>query len=153
MMVALLTWVLLAAPVATVMTAPTARYADLELKFSRGQLSVIAVKLGRFDKPTALRRFRGRFEARVLAGKKIIEQVQFDFPLVGTAESPDISDENRLLAERLRAGVTTTASVRVPLPDGAEALEIYDPNTLKRWPVALKDSPAPDAPAASPRAP
>src|SRR5260370_39946243 len=111
MMRALLAWVVFAASSSTVMTPPAPRYADLELKFARGQLSVIALKLGRFDKPTALRRFRGRFEARVLQGKRIVEQVQFDFPLLAAAESDDVDEQHRALADRVRAGVTATAGV------------------------------------------
>lgn len=161
MMCALVAWLLFAAPVvkpvAAVMTAPAARWADVELRFQRGKLSLVAVTLGSFDKPTALRRFRGRFEARVLEGKKLVESVQFDFPLLGAAESSDTAVENRAVAERLRAGVTTTATVRVPIYDRADGLEIYDRELRTTLPVALPlKAPAEAAPsdrAGSPRAP
>jgi hypothetical protein len=149
---ALLVCLLFAAPSAAVLMPPAARFADVELKFQRGQVAVTAVKLGRFEQPTALRRFRGRFAARVLAGKKIVDEVQFDFPLLAAAESSDVDEANRALAERLRAGVTATTRVRVPIWDGADGLEIYDAQTRRVLAVALKDSPAAPA-AANPRAP
>jgi len=138
------------------MMPPASRFADVDVKFQRGHVSVTAVKLDRFERPTALRRFRGRFAARVLAGKRVVDEVLFDFPLLGAAESSDVDDANRALADRLRAGVTATTRVRVPIYDGADGLEIYDTQTRRVLPVPLKDSPAaaPPAPAATnPRAP
>jgi hypothetical protein len=133
---------LFATPVSTAMTAPAGAYDDLDLKFERGKVSVVGVRPGRFDKPTTLRRFRGRFEARVLQRKKILETIQFDFPLLGAAESEDVDPEHRALADKFRAGLTTTATVRVPLYEGADAIEIYDAQTRKTVAVDLKAPPA-----------
>jgi hypothetical protein len=117
-----------AAPVAHAdQTAPVVRYADLALELAAGRASVLEVLYGRFDRPTALARYRGRFEARVLHKGAILERVRFDFPLAADAETDDASDEARAVAERLRAGITARTRLRVPLPDGADAIAIWDP--------------------------
>jgi hypothetical protein len=140
---AILLLLIFAAPRAV--TVPVVDYADLTLDYAAGRVKVTEVKRGRFAKPTALERFRGRFEARALrrSGKggkteEVLERVQFDFPLLADAEAPDVSDEQRVLAERLRAGVSARTRVRVPLPDGAEAVAIVDLKTATTAYAELK---------------
>jgi hypothetical protein len=124
-------------------TAATVEYVDVELRWSRGQLTILSVKHGRFDKPTALARFRGRFEARALAKGATREHVAFDFPLLANAETDDATTESRAIGGRLRGGVTATTTVRLPLPDGADAIAVYD-SASKRTvtaPLAAGDPP------------
>ncbi len=148
-MIALLSWLLFAAPKTT--PPPTARYADVTVRYARGEVSIVAVKPARFDKPTSLPRFRGRFEARALKAKSVVDQVAFDFPLVADAETDDTDESGRKLAERFRRGATVETSVRVPLPEGADAIEIYDTQTKKSVSASLAAK-EPDAPAGAPRA-
>src|SRR5689334_6811761 len=101
-------------------------YADVDLKWEKGAVTVLKIKPGRFARPTTLRRYRGRFTAMVARGKTALVELQFDFPLLAQAESDDASPESRKIAERMREGLTTTTTVRVPLPDGADTLIIYD---------------------------
>jgi hypothetical protein len=120
-------------------------YADVDLKFADGAVSIEKIRPGRFDKPTALRRWRGRFTAIVARGKSPIYELQFDFPLLAAAESNDTTPEARALAERLRKGVTSTVTVRVPLSPSADTLVIYDPLTNKevKAPLGAKAAPPP----------
>jgi hypothetical protein len=113
-------------------------YADIDLRYARGEVSVVAVRSGRFAKPTNLPRWRGRFLASVLKAKKPVADVEFDFPLVAPAESEDATPEARAAAERLRKGSTSTTTVRVPWPEGADTVSIWDSVTKKTVTAPLK---------------
>ena len=141
-MIAILTYVIFCTPIGA--TAPTmvTSYADVDLRYAGGDISVQQVRPGHYAKPTALRRFRGRFTAIVAKGKASLAEVTFDFPLVAQAESDDATDESRQLGEKLRKGVTSTTTVRVPLPPDADTLLIYDALTQKTVKASLT-SPAP----------
>jgi hypothetical protein len=107
-------------------------YADVDVTYQRGEVSINVIRKGRFTKPTRIPRWRGRFVAIVNAKKKSLAQVEFDFPLVAPAESPnDVSPENQKVADKLRSGITSSTTVRVPLPDGADAVSIWDSVTKK----------------------
>jgi hypothetical protein len=148
---AIVIWLLSATPAPAPL--PTLRYADVDVRYVRGAVSVVGVKLGRFDQPTALKRFRGRFEARVLGGKTVLDRVEFDFPLTAGAETDDADESSRKIGENFRRGVTAQTTVRVPVPDGADGLAIYDSVSKKLVAAPLKDSaPAAAAPAGVPRA-
>jgi hypothetical protein len=141
---ALLTIVMFCTPVPpTPVKAPSAlvgviHYADVDLRYARGEVSIVAVRPGRFARPTNLPRWRGRFLASVMKAKKTVADVGFDFPLVAPAESEDVTPDLREAADRLRKGVTSTTTVRVPLPEGAEAISIWDSATKKTVTAPLK---------------
>lgn len=116
-------------------------YADVELKYVRGEVIIQKIKPGRFAKPTALPRYRGRFTAIIAKGKQNLVELEFDFPLVARAESEDMSEEARQLGKKLRDGVTSQTTVRVPWPDGAERLIVYDAVTGARVTAPLAPAP------------
>jgi len=129
-------------------------YADVALRFADGTVQVVKVTAGRFAKPTALPRFRGRFTAIVAHGKKSVVELDFDFPLLADAESPDVTEEARKLGQQIRRGVTSSITVRVPWPEGADTLAIYDSLTHKSVNAPLTSPPAsPPRPAPAPAAP
>jgi hypothetical protein len=142
--IALVLWVTFATP-------PVARperaiagvtaYADVELRFADGEVSVGKITPGKFAKPTALPRYRGRFTAIVAQGKKNLVELDFDFPLLAV-EAPDATDDARKLGQQIRKGVTSSTSVRVPLPEGADSLAIYDSVTHKTVKATLAASPS-----------
>lgn len=111
-------------------------YADVDLKFAGGEVQVVKVTPGKFAKPTALPRFRGRFTLIVAQGKKNLVELDFDFPLLAL-EAPDATDEARKLGQQIRKGVTASTTVRVPLPEGADSLAIYDSQTHKTFKAPL----------------
>jgi hypothetical protein len=121
-------------------------YADVDLKWEKGAVTVQKIRPGRFAKPTTLRRYRGRFTAMVARGKTPLVELQFDFPLLAPAESDDAGPEERKIAQRMRDGLTTTTTVRVPLPDTADTLIIYDGVTMKETKVPLGAKAAPPPP-------
>jgi hypothetical protein len=129
-------------------------YADLALGWSGGRLTVESVTRGRFERPTALPRYRGRFVATARKKRRPLEtldETRFDFPLLADTESEDATPEARKLAKMVRAGVTAKTTVRVGLPDGADEIAIADSVTGRSVTVSLARSPAP--PRGAPRAP
>ena len=116
---------------------PTTRYLDVELSWSAGQASIVSTRVGQFDKPIALRRFRGRFAARIVHDEKMLIEVPFDVPLLADAEEPSADEATHRLGERFRGGVTAKFTIRVPLPDGGKTLVIYDSKTKKTVTRAL----------------
>lgn len=105
-------------------------------------VNVLAVKPGHFAKPTPLPRWRGRFIVSALKGKKTLVELEFDFPLLADAESPaDTTEEAHKLSERLKRGVTSSTIVRVPLPDGADTIGVWDSATRKTVTAPLPKAP------------
>jgi hypothetical protein len=101
-------------------------YADVDLRWSRGEIAILSLKPGRFKKPTTLPRFRGRFTLILAQGKKSLAEVDFDFPLLHAAESNDATEDSQRVARLVRDGVTAQTTVRVPFPEGADAVWVYD---------------------------
>jgi hypothetical protein len=130
--IALLVAVIFCTPVPPKAPSPlvgVTTYADVDLKYERGEVRVVAIRPGKFAKPTNLPRWRGRFLASMMKGKKALADVEFDFPLVAPAESNDATPEARAAAERLRKGVSSSTTVRIPWPEGADTLTVWDSST------------------------
>ena len=123
----------------------TIRYVDLVCRYVRGTLSVERASFGQFATPTVLRRFGGRFEARILVtgGAQPIDVLRFDFPLLADADA----GVNAELAERMKVNTTSQVTVRVPLPLDSAILEIVD----RRRPSQVLATVPVIAPTAAPR--
>jgi len=122
------------APTATVAGQPgqIVDYVDVRLRWHAATAELTAARRGRFAVPTALPRYRGRFTLTVLHGKTPLGEVYFDFPLLANAESTDFAVEAQALAKQLRDNVqTSTTTVRVPAPTGADTVTVYDNLTRK----------------------
>jgi hypothetical protein len=148
-MLALVIWLVCAAPPAAV-TAPTRDYADVAVQVTAEKLTVLNVQRGRFNQPTTLPRYRGRFAVRVLDGRKLLEEIRFDFPLLADAETDDAGDDARRFADLLRKGVSVKITVRVPLPAGAASLLVVDSKSNHDAGYSLIKGTAP-SPSAAPR--
>ncbi len=117
--------------------------AKLTVKYDHGAISILRVERQTLPSPQRMRRWRGRFEARAIAGGKTIDFVRFDFPLMAQAEAPeDVTEDAKKVGQKLREHVTATTIVRVPLPAAASSVAIYDTVTKKTATAAL---PAPTA--------
>jgi hypothetical protein len=135
-------------------TLPTVtNYADVDARYQRGEVTILAVRRGKYPKPTNLPRWKGRFVASAQKGGKTLAQVEFNFPLVAEAESPvDVAEDQKKIADKVRAGVTSTTTVRVPLPEGADSISIWDAVSRKTVTRSLSEPAAPP-PAHAPRGP
>jgi len=151
-MIALLLTLLLAPEV----TTDVGEVATLTVRWDKGAVTILRVERTLLARPTHLVRFRGRFEARAVGGDKPLDFVRFDFPLLAPADSSDeMTEEAARLGAKLRAHVTATTTVRVPIPPGATAVAVYDTASHKLVSAALGPAKAmaPAAPAATAPAP
>lgn len=121
-------------------------YADLTLRYASGAVTVTDAARGRYDKPTRVVHWTGRFEARPLGrGAKELDRFRFDFPLLGDADPGSQAE----LADELKKNTVTTTKVRVPLPDGTTELTIADRHGGPSIRVALPTAPAEKAASAA----
>jgi hypothetical protein len=119
-------------------TALVAEQARLTVRYDKGAVTILKVERQPLGSPVRMPRWRGRFEARAVAGDKTLDFVRFDFPLMAAAEAPDdVTEEARVLGKKIREHVTATTIVKAPLPAGANAIAIYDNVTRKSTTVEL----------------
>lgn len=145
------------------MTTSVSEVANLTVRWDAHGVTIVRVERTLQPKTAPLIRYRGRFEARAVqhagAGDKTLDFVRFDFPLLAPAESIDeMTDDARRLGEKLRANVTATTTVRVPLPRGATAISVWDSAAHRAVLVALPPpgstaTPPPAASTPTPTAP
>jgi hypothetical protein len=123
-----------APPVAATKRAPPATgYVDLALRWARGRITVEKVERGAFDHPTDVRRYMGRFEARVSRRGRAVDNVRFDFPLLGDADA----GVQGALNDKMKENLVTVTRVRVPLVDGADTVTLADTRGGREVRVAL----------------
>ena len=144
-MLFLLGFVMFCTPAPAALTTVTT-YADVDARYQRGEVTILSVRRGKYPKPTTLPRWKGRFVATALKNTKTLAQVEFNFPLVAEAESPtDVDPAQRKIADQVRSGVTSTTTVRVPLPEGADSISIWDAVTRKTVIRSLSEAAPPAA--------
>src|SRR5262249_29190514 len=119
-------------------SVPVRAYADVEMRYSAGSLSVVRITRGSFGRPTSLRRYRGRFEAQARKGDKLLETARFDFPLLADAETEDVAPDARAAAAKIRSRAEVTTTVRVPLPEGCDQIVVVDTKTHAQVRVELR---------------
>ena len=124
-------------------------FADLQLRWHCGRLGVEGTARGRYVEPQKQRRYRGRFEARIRGAGRVLEV--FDLDLPGLAEADPGAEAG--IDERVRAGMTTRATVRVPLPDGTDEILILDRRGSPSLTVPVRPASAAPAPKAPPPPP
>jgi len=126
----------------------TSEYLDVSVELHDGKLTVASVKKGRFPVARQIKRFRGRFEARLYAAGLLLDVVRFDLPLTAAAESQDRPGSTSLgdrLGMGLAKGVSARTTVRIPFSERVSRVVIHDTLTRKQTPVSL-DKVRPPAP-------
>lgn len=128
----------------------TAAYLDIALAIRRGALRVLQVRRGELPEPRAVPRFRGRFEVRLYAHKRLLDLCRFSFPL--TRAAGERTAPNIALDRALARGVSAQTSVRVPFSPQVTRVVVIDTRTGRQVPVDVKrwrprpSTPAVDAP-------
>jgi hypothetical protein len=105
-----------------------------DLRWDRGQVSLLGVHALALPAPQATPRAMGRFALELYEGPALIERVRFDFPLLGAAEPDGATSFSTKL--RTRIGVVFPESSR------GTRLELWDRATGRRWSLPWP----PDAP-------
>jgi hypothetical protein len=126
---------------------PTLSYADVDVRFQANDVTIVRIRPGRYARPTAQPRFRGRFVAIVQKGKQSLVDVEFDFPLLAPAESEDATEDAQKLGASFRKNLTSSTTVRVPWPDGADSVKVWDSVTRRTVEARPGDKPTEARPA------
>ena len=104
-----------------------------DLKWERGDVTLISVRKRRTAAPQTTARSMGRFALELYEGPGLVERVRFEFPLLG-GERPDAGSGMRSLPD-FEGKLSTRAAVLFPVTMRGTRLELWDRATDKRWPL------------------
>jgi len=102
----------------------TSQVLDVTLEHVRGKARVVDAVVVALARPAAQPRRTGRFAARVFLGKRLWDEIQFDFPLL--AETHSAGADAKTLDRALFSGVTARTTVRLPWIPGVSRILIVD---------------------------
>jgi hypothetical protein len=107
----------------------TTQQVDLRLRFEGGRLHLLGSQQVTLEDEESTPRRLGRFAAELWLGTELLERLRFEVPLLAAEGGED-----------LEHGLTTELTIRLPLLDRANRLEIVDRKTEERqtwaWPPA-----------------
>jgi len=107
----------------------SAEQVDLLLRFEGGKLKVLGSQRVHLPSAESTPRRMGRFAAELWLGTELLERLRFDVPLLG-ADGGDA----------IESGLEADVTIRLPLLERANRLEIIDRKTEERltleWPPA-----------------
>jgi hypothetical protein len=105
----------------------TAEQVDLRLRFEGGRLHLLGSERVTLKESESTPRRLGRFAAELWLGTELLERLRFEVPLLAAEGGED-----------LEQGLTTEITIRLPLLERANRLEIVDRKTEERltwgWP-------------------
>jgi hypothetical protein len=100
---------------------------DVMLRFEAGKLRLLGAERIQLESPETTPRRMGRFAAELWLGTELLERLRFDVPLLA-ADGGDA----------LEPGLAVDVTIRLPLLERANRLEIVDRKTEERltleWP-------------------
>jgi len=114
----------------------TRAYLSVSLRYNRGQLVQHSILRRRFRKPRVIKRIVGRFLAKLYQGKRLLDVVPFNFPLLAPAEN--FTRTGHRIARRLEANLRTATRLKVPWKRSVTRIEITDIGTARRWALDLR---------------
>lgn len=121
----------------------------VRLRYAKGRLLQQRLRRVAYEKPPKRRRIVGRFLAMVYQGKRLLDVVPFNFPLLAPVENFTATGQH--IAERMEANLVTATEVEVPWEPRIDRILVWDVGTDRRWPLDLSSLRGPKAPPA-PRA-
>ena len=113
----------------------TRYYLDATLRYERGKLIQRTLRKRRFRRSTVLKRYVGRFLAKLYQGTKLKDVIPFKFPLLAPVES--FTYTGRGIARKMEANLKTGARIRLPYLSTINRIEITDVATGHRWALDL----------------
>ncbi|MFO0678942.1 MAG: hypothetical protein U0169_20610 [Polyangiaceae bacterium] len=111
-----------------------------DLKWDRGEVSLLGVKRVKKEKPEATPRVMGRFALELFEGPTLVERVRFDFPGLG-APLLDPADAGIFPTPSLDTKLTTRIGVKFPATRRGTRLELWDRATDRRYPLPWPPEP------------
>lgn len=100
-----------------------------DLRWSKGDVFLLAVQAWDTGAPRATPRAMGRFAIELYARNVLIERVRFDFPGLGAPET----DAGHFALPSMQAKLTTRIGVIFPQTSKGSKLELVDRATNERW--------------------
>jgi len=114
----------------------TRDYLSVSLRYDRGKLVQRSIVHKRFRKRRLIKRIVGRFLAKVYQGKRLVDVVPFNFPLLAPAEN--FTRTGHRIARRMEAKLRTATRLKVPWNLSVTSIEITDVGTARRWALDLR---------------
>ncbi len=114
----------------------TRYYLSVSLRYDRGKLIQKSVTRKRFSKRRRIKRIVGRFLAKLYRGKRLMDVVPFNFPLLAPAEN--FTRTGHRIARRMEAHLRTATIVKLPWMRSITRIEITDVGTARRWALDLR---------------
>lgn len=114
----------------------TRDYLSISLRYDRGKLVQRSIRHKRFRKRRLIRRIVGRFLAKLYRGKRLLDVVPFNFPLLAPAEN--FTRTGHRIARRMEAKLRTATRLKVPWKRSVTRIEITDVGTARRWALDLR---------------
>lgn len=96
---------------------------DYEVRFNKGEVTIVSTRLVALDAPRSTPRKIGRFAFELWTGAQLIERLRFDFPLLGASSAED--------KDVIEAGLITSTKIRIPLAARATSARILDRKTRR----------------------
>ncbi len=114
----------------------TRDYLSLSLRYDRGRLIQRSIRRMRFSRPRLIKRVVGRFLAKIYRGKRLLDVLPFNFPLLAPAES--FTRTGHRIARRMEANLRTATRIKLPYARRMTRIEITDVATSRRWAIDLR---------------
>ncbi len=114
----------------------TRYYLVLNLRYDREKLTQRSLQRKRFGKRRRIKRIAGRFLAKLYQGKRLVDVVPFNFPLLAPAEN--FTRTGHRIARRMEANLRTATRLKVPWKRSITRIEIHDIGTARRWKINLR---------------
>jgi hypothetical protein len=114
----------------------TRDYLLVHLRYDRGKLVQRSVARKRFGKRRRIKRIAGRFLAKLYRGKRLVDVVPFNFPLLAPAEN--FTRTGHRIARRMEANLRTAIRLKLPWQRSITRIEINDIGTARRWKLNLR---------------
>lgn len=113
----------------------TRTFFRVRLKYAKGSLSQQQIRAITYPKPPRRTRLVGRFVAEAYQGKRLLDVVPFNFPLLAPAES--FTPTGAAIATRMEANLVTQAELEVPWLPTIDRVLVKDVATGRAWPLDL----------------
>lgn len=114
----------------------TRDYLTVSLRYDRGKLIQRSIQRKRFRKRRLIKRIVGRFLAKLYQGKRLVDVVPFNFPLLAPAEN--FTRTGHRIARRMEANLRTATRLKLPWIRSITRIEIVDVGTARRWALDLR---------------
>jgi hypothetical protein len=114
----------------------TRDYLAISLRYDRGKLVQQSIGRKRFPKQRLIKRIVGRFLAKLYQGKRLLDVVPFNFPLLAPVEN--FTRTGHRIARRMEANLRTATRLKVPWKRSITRIEITDVGTARRWALDLR---------------